>query len=147
MRTKTQKTYATRRAALQAAATILGEYLHTIPGLRSSAENTVADIWEQVTAGRDHLAIEWDRAWGANCSLSISLHHASLEQEETRIVHHVRASVELSWSSTGRSPAEAVAAIALYRQVAELACLLESVLARMDVAEVAERPAQTPAAK
>jgi hypothetical protein len=40
---------------------------------------------------------------------------------------------------------EATAAIALYQQVAQLACLVESVLARMDIADIDENKATAPA--
>ncbi len=135
MKTRTQKTYTTRRDAMFAALEVLRHHLQLIPGLRTSADNAIADIWAQVDAGRDYLNIEWDRSWGVGCSLSVSMRHNGIEREETRIVYHSKAVVEVGWSSTCRSGAEAMAAIALYQQVAQLACLLESVLACLDIAE------------
>ena len=126
---------------MQAAAEVLRQHLPLIPGLRTSADNAIADIWDQVEAGRDYLNIEWTRSFGVGCSLSIGLRHARLEHEETRLVHHARPMVEVGWSSTGRGPAEAMGAIALYQQVAQLACLVETVLARLEIAEITDRPA------
>jgi hypothetical protein len=144
MRAKSPKSYTTSREAMQAAAEVLRQHLPLIPGLRTSADNAIADLWEQVQAGRDYLNIEWSRSFGVGCSLSIALRHARVEQEETRIVHHLRATVEVGWSSTGRGPAEAMAAVALYQQVAQLACLVETVLARLEIAEVQDRPPVEP---
>lgn len=139
MRTKTPKSYTSRKEAMQAAAEILRQHPPLIPGLRTSADNAIADIWEQVEAGRDYLNIEWARSFGVGCSLSIGLRHGRLEHDGNRIVHQVRAAVEVGWSSTGRGPAEAMAAIALYTQVAQLACLVEAALGRMEIAEVTEK--------
>ncbi len=138
MRSRTPKTYSTTRQAMEQVVATIRAHLPLIPGAKDGGylERTLSDALE-----RDYLTIEWERSWGVGCSLSISIGHGRLEQEEMRVVHHRKVRVEIGWSSTGRGTAEAIAAIALYQQVAQLACLIESVLARMEIAEVTEKPA------
>lgn len=59
--------------------------------------------------GFRHVNVSWEAGWGIECSLSCGI------DRET----------EMGWSSTGRSVAQATAAIALYRMVTDFAALLE----------------------
>ncbi|MBI2388665.1 MAG: hypothetical protein HYV09_03525 [Deltaproteobacteria bacterium] len=77
------------------------------------------------------LHVEFQRGSAIGCSLSISF--GAMRREEARgagrhaptetvLVQQPR--IEICWSSTGRSVATATAAIALYREVTELAALI-----------------------
>jgi hypothetical protein len=138
---KREKTYTTTTQAMTQAVNVIRAHLPLIPGAKDGGylEQTL-----QQAPDRDYLNIAFERSWGVGCDISVSIRHSGLEREETRMVLHKRASVEVSWSSTGRGPAEAMAAIALYTQVAQLACLVQAVLDRLDIAEV---ELKTPAAK
>src|SRR3954471_14755095 len=133
------KTYTTRRQAMDAVTELLGQHLPLIPGLRAGADRTLADLRGRVENGTDYLNIEWSRSFGVGCSLSIGLRAGRVEREEERVIYHARPVVEVNWSGTSRSPAESMAAIALYQHVTQLACLVETVLARLEIAEVPER--------
>jgi hypothetical protein len=137
-RNRTPKTYDAPQQAMERAVGIIRQHLPLIPGFRDS--DRVEDRLQSAIA-QHYLNIEWERGWGLGCSLSISIRHGRLEMEETRIVHHREVRVEVGWSSTGRGPAEAVAAVALYQQVTQLACLIESVLGEMEIAEIEEKAA------
>ena len=128
---KREKTYTSPQQAMSKAAEIIKQHAATIPGLRD-------DFAERLASALDHgyINIEWERSWGVGASLSVGFRHGRLEQEETRIIYHKRGDLSVGWSSTGRTPTEAMAAIALYTQVAQLACLLESVLGHLEIAEV-----------
>lgn len=130
---KHEKPYTSTEQAMDQAVKVVRDHLAMIPSLKIPewVEQRLADA-----ARNDYLNIVLDRGWGISCGLNISLRHGGLEREETRMVLHKTARVEVSWSSTGSEPAEAMAAIALYTQVAQLACLLESVLGRLDIADV-----------
>jgi hypothetical protein len=134
---KRDKTYSTTEQAMAQAVAIVRQHLPLIPGAKDGGylEQTLADATK-----RDYLNIAWERSWGVGCDLSISIRHGGLEREETRVVLHKRAEVQVSWSSTGRGPAEAMAAIALYTQVAQLACLVQAVLDRLDIADIETLP-------
>jgi len=82
------------------------------------------------------LNLEFKRGWAVSCDLSIRLSSGDRrpvhERRGREVVAHMwvqRPIVEVCWSSTGRSVAAATAALALYREVTELAALIESRLA------------------
>lgn len=138
------KTYTTRKEAMELIANVLRQHVPLVPGLRSP-EATLRYVDERVEGGADFLSVDWERSFAVGCSLDISLQRGRLEIEkgdggaDTRAIHHIHARVNVSWSGTGRSTAEASAAIALYQQVTQLACLLEAMLARVDIAEIREK--------
>ncbi len=110
-------------AALQIAADIARE--HAIRGMRPF----------DVSRG-GYLNLEFKRGWAVSCDLSIRCSSGERRPVHDRrgreIVGHVwiqKPIVEVCWSSTGRNVAAATAALALYREVTELAALIESRLA------------------
>jgi hypothetical protein len=117
-------------AATQIAADTIRE--HTIRGMRPF----------NISRGGS-LNLEFKRAWAVTCDLAIRF-----SSGERRAVHgrrgevsHVwiqRPIVEVCWSSTGRTVAAATAALALYREVTELAALVESRLAEETIGFRAE---------
>lgn len=109
-------------AAIQIAADIARE--HAIRGMRPF----------NVSSG-GCLNLEFKRGWAVSCDLSIRItagdrRPISARRGEATVYAYVqRPVVEVCWSSTGRSVAAATAALALYREVTELAALIESRLA------------------
>jgi hypothetical protein len=90
-----------------------------------SRKDLIARITETVeTSGivgsrrQGGLSWTWQRTWAVDCSL-----HVDIDDPK----------VEVVWPSMHRTPAEARAAVALYSQVTDLACLLESMLRRAKV--------------
>jgi hypothetical protein len=82
------------------------------------------------------LTFEFARGWSLSCTLSVSFtsgERTTVRGRERRGPHQTvfvqRPRVEVCWSSTGRSVAAATAALALYRDVTELAALIEARLA------------------
>jgi len=82
------------------------------------------------------LTFEFARGWSLTCTLSVSFTCGERTKvrgrdrrapQETAFVQRPR--VEVCWSSTGRSVAAATAALALYRDVTELAALIDARLA------------------
>ena len=58
------------------------------------------------------LHVSFSRAWTVEASIEITIGDP--------------VSCRVSWPSTYRTPSQSIAAIALYREVAELACLIEA---------------------
>lgn len=82
------------------------------------------------------LTFEFARGWSLTCSLSVTFtsgERTTMRGRERRAPHQTayvqRPRVEVCWSSTGRGVAAATAALALYRDVTELAALVEARLA------------------
>lgn len=78
-------------------------------------KDRVDNRFEFVTDGVDeYVSLQFDRkSWGSEVNLSLNFR---------------RNKVEITWSSTGRSPALAMAAIALYSEVTTLAASIQAVL-------------------
>lgn len=136
------KTYTSKVDAMIAVAELLRHHLPLIPGLRYGADSKIADLFQAAKEGRDWFGIEWERSFAVGVSLNIALRPGLIDRADGHMLYHQRPVVEVSWSGTSRSPAESMAAIALYQQVAQLACLVEAALARMNIAEVGERIAK-----
>jgi hypothetical protein len=88
----------------------------------------------------DFLNVEFKRVGGVGCDLSIGFSTGDRKPVYARrgneVVDHAwvqRLDVKVCWSSTGRSVASATAHLALYREVVELAALIESRLAQETV--------------
>jgi hypothetical protein len=86
------------------------------------------------------LTFEFARGWSISCSLSVTFMSGELTKvrgRERRAPHQTvyvrRPRVEVCWSSTGRTVAAATAALALYRDVTELAALIDARLAEETV--------------
>lgn len=92
------------------------------------------------------LHLSWERAWGVGASL-----HICVEREKSDKSGYggrvpcvrFRASCDIGWSSTGRDVKSATAALALYRQVVDLAALIEAATDGLE--EEVEKPAESPA--
>lgn len=82
------------------------------------------------------LLVEFRRASSVNCSLSVAIESGDrtpvTQRRSHEVVDHVwaqTARVTVTWSSTDRTIATATAALALYREVVDLAALIECELA------------------
>jgi hypothetical protein len=82
----------------------------------------------RVTLGGDRLSVDIERAFGVNANFTASLGYGSMERdgESVAVVYEPRADV--CWSAMGRTVANATAALALYREVLELAAEAETLL-------------------
>lgn len=80
----------------------------------------------------------WERGWGASCSLRCRLIKAERRSEPDLALQ-----AEISWSSTGHGVTSALTAITLYREVVELAAHLETQWARWRVAMPEETTEKT----
>jgi hypothetical protein len=81
----------------------------------------------------DGLSCEYKRGWGINATLYVRFNRVwekrvTNPDNNRQSIEFWEARVEVSWSSTGRDVADAVAAIKLYTEVTELAAELQSVL-------------------
>lgn len=67
-----------------------------------------------VEGGDEYVSLQFDRkSWGSEVNLSLNFR---------------RNQIEVTWSSTGRTPVQAMAAIALYSEVTTLAASIQAVL-------------------
>lgn len=74
-----------------------------------------------------YLSLEWRWAWSVSVNLYVSFAFQKHENIEDSVIHWYTPKVEVSWSSTSRSPSTARAAIALYSEVTDLACVLQAI--------------------
>lgn len=86
-----------------------------------------------------YVWLEWRYAWSLSVNLHTSFPYRAFEKDEEDTIHVYDLKVAVSWSSTERSPACARAAINIYSQVTDLACLLEAIGAENKICELATR--------
>lgn len=85
----------------------------------------------RVSLDSERLFVEVERAFAVSASMSASLNgigRLEREGEESVFVVTLEPRVDVSWSSTQRGVAAATAAIALYRELTELAAEAEVLL-------------------
>lgn len=73
------------------------------------------------------LNLRWDQGW----SLEATLHVKIRTEQKVRLdgpAMILECTTDMSWPSSGRSIAEATVAVALYREIIELAALVEATL-------------------
>lgn len=116
---------------------------------RGTYPSSLEELAEATATGAaTTLRIDARRAWGVNGTLSVRLNvndHAHPTAPERAAganwsISMYRGTVEVSWSSTGRSVAAATAALALYRELVELGAELEAVLGEMTIALLEGEP-------
>lgn len=95
---------------------------------------------DQESGGRSYMHMRIDRGWALGASVTFKFEPAygrkRINPDNTQqAVIPMEFSVELGWSSTGRSVADSVAAIALYRELTEMAAEAESVFGRERIGE------------
>lgn len=93
-------------------------------------ENALRTLQDENPRPYDSLHFEWNRAWGVTCNLYINFESSYKENVQIgdKYAKYVTGRVQVSWSSTNRTPSEARAAIVLYNEVNDLACLLEALI-------------------
>lgn len=84
------------------------------------------------------LTVEWNLAWSISTTMYISFNRQGHEKINNRSIVWYKPKVEITWSSTGRTPAMARAAINLYSQVNDLACLIEAITLETTIYDVLE---------
>lgn len=116
--------------------------MHPIYGARHTDEYISRHLTYDFGYRAIDLSLSWDRAWGVGASL-----HVCVEREKTDKAGYggrvpcvrFRTSCDIGWSSTGRDVKSATAALALYRQVVDLAALIEAATDGLE--EEVEKPA------
>lgn len=113
------------KEALKKAAQII--LASNIRGIRTDHKGRLADQDFGFDGG--HVSVSYERGWAMGCDLNISMAYGEPEKEKNGTIHEIRiARVQVSWSSTGRTPAAALAAVTLYSEVTALAAEIETVL-------------------
>lgn len=124
-------TYTTSAEAMQRMVATIKEHAPLIPGLRP---NELSNLSRQAING--HLSVDWRRANFVECSLSVRMRATPRNEWPKGSQFAGEMVVEVSWSSTHRTAIQVVACAALYSQVAQFACLLESIAGSMEIADV-----------
>jgi len=92
------------------------------------ARDTAADLEQKLShfiPYRDCVGsfyLRWDQGWALGCTLNLTFR--AREGHDKRF--YTQTIPEVSWSSSGRSLAQATAATVLYTQVIQLAALIEA---------------------
>ena len=94
-------------------------------------ENTHERIREGCRFG-DWQSFSWEQGWGVGCDLQVTWEDREVVKNGKK-VKQCYPVCKVSWSSTGRSPLEARAAILLYSAVTDLATVIETHFASRDV--------------
>jgi hypothetical protein len=116
-----EKKYTSTETVANAVAKAIREYVPLIPGCNSRLETIEQDL--------EHLGsfyLSWERSWVAGCTLHFSLKPMDKITNDEGVTHVYKGAVQVSWSSTGRTPSGARAAIALYIAVTDLAAQIET---------------------
>lgn len=114
-------TYTTSAEAMQRMVATIKEHAPLIPGLSASSRYVIDSC--SALATEQVITVHWTREFAVSCSMVAFI--------ESGKVH-----TELHWRDIPRGAAVATEAIALYSQVAQLACLLESIASSMEIADV-----------
>jgi hypothetical protein len=111
-------------------AEMIREYALDIKGMKPHARERLT---EELNAEKlpTYWSIEWDHAFTVGCTLYVRLDHDDVDSGKMYTILTFKPVVEVNWSGTGRSPAAALASIALYREVSELAALIEARLSEI----------------
>ena len=84
---------------------------------------------------RSYLSIEVERGWAVNCTLNVSVHYEGIKDVREPGAGHAaptykiptyKLDVTVNWSSTGRTTVQALAAVALYQEMVQLAAEIEA---------------------
>jgi len=123
--------------------------VHPIYGARHTDEYICRHLTHDFGSRAIDLNLSWDRAWGVGAGLSVAI----TRENGTKGGYggrvpcvRFRTSCEVTWSSTGRDVKSATAALALYRQVVDLAALIEAATDGLEE-EVEAKPVPVPFAE
>jgi hypothetical protein len=84
------------------------------------------------------VSISCERSWGVGCDLHAELGHGAILECSDGILQRCEVKVTLSWSSTQRTIATAVASIQLYSEMTAVAALIESRMGEFKIYETGE---------
>jgi hypothetical protein len=117
---KREKKYTSSKTVLAAVAEMVKTYAPLIPGCTT-------DLNEIQKRFLDSVDVNWSRSWTVGCGLSFVLRYEGKETKEDGVeIETYSRALNISWPSTGRTPAAARAAIALYSAVTDLAAQIET---------------------
>lgn len=122
---------------------------HPIYGARYTDEYLSRNLTYDFGFQAIDLSLSWDRAWGIGASLRVCIEREKGDKAGYggRVpCVRFRTSCNIGWSSTGRDVKSATAALALYRQVVDLAALIEAATDGLEE-EVEAKPAPVSSAE
>lgn len=117
-----------------------------IYGARHTDEEITRNLSYEFCSRAIDLSLRWERAWGIGATLRILVEREKGDKAGYggRVpCVRFRAGCDIGWSATGRDVKGATAALALYRQVVDLAALIEAATDGLE--EEVEKPAESPA--
>ena len=83
------------------------------------------------------VVVEVNRGWGIHGSLYVNMTLGERDKTEDGVnFRYLHPEAELSWSSTGRSVAQALASIEVYTELTKLGALIEAVLNEKPVVNI-----------
>ena len=103
--------------------------MHPIYGARHTAEYVARNLDYDFGTRVIDIGLSWERAWGVSASLRILIEREKGDKAGYggRVpCVRFRTSCDVGWSATRRDVKSAIAALALYRQVVDLAALIEA---------------------
>ena len=115
---------------------------HPIYGARHTSEDIARNLSYGFCGRAVNLSLSWERAWGVEASLGIRVEREKGDKSGyggSVSCVRFRTGCQIGWSSTGRGVKSATAALALYRQVVDLAALIEAATDGLE--EKVEKPA------
>jgi hypothetical protein len=116
-----EKKYTPSQDVFNAVVETIKTYAPLIPGCQRDLDRLGSRILG------DSISVSWERSWTVGCSLGFDLRPIGREtKEDGSRVRTYGFVVDVSWSSTERSPAASRAAIALYSAVTDLAAQIET---------------------
>lgn len=117
------------------------------------ARHTWEDVSQRLSSGFGgrpvDLNLSWDRAWGVGATLRVCVEREKGDKAGYggRVpCVRFRTGCDIGWSATGRDVKSATAALALYRQVVDLAALIEAATDGLEE-EVEAKPVPVPFAE
>ena len=117
----------------QAMSTCLDFLMNNAQAIRGMSTANCVQLNEQAATAREHrvscVTLYWERSWTASCHMDIRLatdRVRTLKGGAQEVTYSPE--VNVAWSSTSRTVAEATAALALYREVVELAAEVQALL-------------------
>jgi hypothetical protein len=115
---------------------------HPIYGADHTAEYLARNLDYDFGTRAIGIGLRWERAWGVGASLGIRIEREKGDKAGYggRVpCVRFRTGCDIGWSATGRDVKSATAALALYRQVVDLAALIEAATDGLE--EKVEKPA------
>jgi hypothetical protein len=109
---------------------------------------SAAHLIEQATGYNEGFSVTFERSWGAECTLSLGFERKGgkcSEKGPHKGCEIMLPKVRVVWPSTGMGPLSAHVCLALFREVVDLASLLQVTLDRETITDKQEKRSSPPA--